>query len=168
MPRYDDDIDDDERSSRRRDRNGYELPTEEEQQAEEKDRAEGEAVAKKKCFWPGLLMVIAGAGGIVGNVLYAVLNAPTPGGGPGGAATVVMFTIQWGIALTVGVVLSAIQVAGGVFLMRRKSRGMVITGAMLGCLPCTFAAPLGWVAAVWMFMAMQDPDVTDVFDRAKR
>ena len=171
MPRYDDDddidADADERYRRRARRYGREQPTDEEREAEENDRAEGAAVARRKCVPPGVLMAVAGVAGIAGNVVFGVLNAPTAGGGPGGAVTMVCFTMQWGIALALGGLVSVMQVVSGVFLVRRRLRGLVFTGMILGCLPLTFTAPLGWVAAVWTFLVLQDPDVSDAFERGR-
>ncbi len=172
MPRYDhpdDDIDadHDERYRRRARRYGDGL-TEEEEEAEEKDREEGEAVARKKCRWPGILHIVAGVIGFGGNIVIPVLSLSGAAPGASAAVATIMFAILWGIPLLLGLVFSVFQILAGVMMLRRRMRGLVITGTILGCLPVSVGAVIGWAAAVWTFLVLSDPDVQDVFDRATK
>lgn len=195
--RYDDEDDEDDvdrdvdEEYRRRVRRYGEEVTDREEEEEEKDEAESEAVARKQCLWPGILMTAAGALSLAGAVgfvavVWAGIAAAPPAGGPAAAVTTFM-SVCAGIPLVVGLVGSGFQLGGGVCLLRRRARGLVITGAILGgmsiagVLACGLMAgfpPSVWLAlgptllgipaAVWMFAVLQDHDVQGAFERSRR
>lgn len=169
---------------RRRVRRYGEEVTDEEEDEEEKEQEESDRAARRKCLWPGLLMIAAGALGILGTVGFVAAEVA----GAGGAAPGV--TAGWlcaGVPMLFGVVFCGFQVGGGVCLVRRRARGMAITGGALGGMAAVTAvfagmiagfstsiwmvlAPclLGVPAAIWMFVTLQDHDVQDAFERSRR
>lgn len=187
----DDDVDRDvDEEYRRRVRRYGEEMTDEEEEQEDKDEAESEAEARKKCRWPGILMTAAGALTLAGAagfvaVVATGIAATTPTGGPA-AATTTVISVCAGIPLVIGLVGSGLQLGGGVCLLRRRARGMVICGAILGIMsiaailfsgllagfppsiwlalgPCLLGIP----AAIWMFAVLQDHDVQAAFERPR-
>jgi len=188
----DDDIDrdPDEEYRRRVDRYGPDLTDEDEEQ-EEKESEDSAKVARRISLWPGILLIVSGALtllGCVGFILSMLASAGTgPGAGPGAAVTLVSMGICAGIPLLFVLVFCILEVVGGVCLLRRKGRGMVISGGILGGLavaPIIVIGVMGgfpnhiWLAlgpsllgipaAIWMFVAMGDHDLQEAFDRAKR
>lgn len=188
----DDDIDrdPDEEYRRRVDRYGPEL-TEEEEDQEEKASEESAQAARRIALWPGILLIVSGALTLLGGAAFVVslvmATGTGPGAGPGAAVTLVSMGICAGIPLLFVLGFSILQLIGGVCLVRRKGRGMVIAGSILGALSVVVIIVIGlmsnfpnnvWLAlgpslvsipaAVWMFVAMGDHDLQEAFDRAKR
>ncbi len=203
MPRryrdeYDDDFDDpddidrdpDAEYRRRVDRYGEEMTDEDEDEAE-KEEADSESSARKKSLWPGLVWAPPGGGtrlGSVGFVVTPALGGGAGGGGGGGAAVSwISLGLCAGIPLLFTAGFTIMQLVGGVCLVRRKGRGMAISGAILGVLaavpiiyvglvgnfpptiwmalgPCLLSLPAG----VWTFIAANDTDVQEAFARNKR
>ena len=168
MPRYDDpdddiDADSDEEYRRRARRHGPEELSAEEEEAEEKDVVESEEWARRKCRWPGILMIAAGvvaAAGNVGYIAYILLNTT--------AAATAMTFILFGIPVVFGLVAGTLNIVAGVCFMRRRRRGFVITGNILAAFPCSAGAVLAIPAAIWMFVVSGDPDVEASFERSQR
>lgn len=188
----DDDIDrdPDERYRRRVDRYGPELTDEEEEQ-EEKESEEAARNARRVSLWPGVLLIASGVLTLLGSGAFLVslvlATGTGPGAGPGAAVTLVSMGICAGIPLLCVLAFSVMQIAAGACLLRRKGRGVVISGGVLGALSVAVIVMIGlmnnfpsniWLAlgpsllgipaAVWMFVAMGDHDLQDAFDRAKR
>jgi hypothetical protein len=197
MPRYrDDDPDDDidrdpdERYRRRVERYGEDR-TDEEEEEEEKESEEVSAAARKRSLWPGLLMIAAAVLTLLGSAGFvATLATGTgtgPGAGAGAAFTWVSLGICAGIPLLFTLVFCILQLIGGICLVRRRARGMAMTGGILGCLgivPIIVVGLMGnfppavWLAlgpallsipaGIWMFVAISDTDVQEEFERNKR
>lgn len=187
----DDDIDrdPDDRYRRRAERYGPEL-TEEEEEEEEKQTEESATTARRKCLLPGLVLTFGGLLTLVGSVGFIVaqfMAAGTgAGAGPGAAVTLVSLGICAGIPLLFVFAFSGLQLAGGIALLRRRLRGLVVAGGILGGLSvvalvfiaimCGFTwfvwlplAPslLGPVGAIWMMVLLNDPHVQAAFDERR-
>jgi hypothetical protein len=189
---YDDDPDNvdrdtDEEYRRRVRRYGAETTNAEEEQ-EERDEAESERVARRKCLGPGLLLILAGVLGIAADAVYAVVTMPAAGGaGPGAAVATMGYAFTTVIPGVIALVFLMFQIIGGVCLVRRRVRGIAVTGAILGAFPGAFGAFVGLLAsqwglvagaialvalsgsaAIWMFVAFQDDDVQAAFEQSNR
>lgn len=189
-PDEDIDRDPDERYRRRVERYGPGRSDEDEQE-EEKDADESERIARRRCLVPGILLFASGLLTLLGSIGFLatiVLSSGTgPGAGPGAVATAMQLAICGGIPILAVLVCSALQAIGGVCLLRRKGRGMAISGAILGGLAVAVIVLCGlllgyppglWFAlgpallnipaAIWVFVALGDRDVQDAFERSRR
>ena len=192
MPRYrDDDSDDDidrdpdERYRRRVDRYGEDLTDEEEEQ-QEKESEESATSARRRTLGPGALMIATAVLTLLGSVGYVVslVAGPNATGGAGAVVGAMGLVVCGGLPLLFTLAFCILQLIGGVCLVRRRGRGMAIAGGILGGLSiipivivglmANFSATV-WLAlgpallsipaGIWMFVAVNDLDVQEEFER---
>ena len=128
---------------------------------------------------PGLLLVIFGSlmglvtlVGLVSALLQGPVTAPQlPAEVPEWLRNLVQMQAnmpKWATYLQIGVgaIVDAVVILGGIHLMRLRSRGWVVAGAILASLPCftSCCCVLGLPLAIWVVTYCNRPDVRPHFE----
>lgn len=73
------------------------------------------------------------------------------------------------IGIVVGVLVGALTIAGGVAMLRLRSWGFALTGAILAALPCmSGCCCIGLPIGIWALIVLLDKDVKTAFEQAAR
>jgi hypothetical protein len=61
-----------------------------------------------------------------------------------------------------------LTLTGGLVMLKLRARGLAITGAILGMLPCGGVFLVGVPVGIWALVVLFNPEVVDAFKQANR
>jgi hypothetical protein len=118
-----------------------------------------ERTAAQRVAPPAIALIVTGAIGIVLQAVAALVQIIQLGAG-GEPAEAVGMLIGGGV----GIVVSAVVIAGGAKMKRLESYGLAMTSSILAMIPCCSpCCLLGLPFGIWALVVLMDPSVKAAF-----